>query len=162
MMESETDLIVELRKAYRPAMFISLAVLGSLVAYLIVALLLSAGRGVHPALIRGNTAYAVRLGCYGFAILQVILVRIMRGVFYRRAPGLDARALARRLMLVSIFTSVFSEVPGLLGLVLFLLTGRTWDLYVLAFVSLVLVFMFFPRFRYWEDWAREQIRLSVK
>ncbi len=146
----------ELRRSYRPAVVVAAAILGSLAVYIVLALLLQASRPFHRFLLSGTTIPIVRLVFYGLAILQVIIIRLMRGLFYRPAPGLDGRALGRRLMLVSIFTSVFSEVPALLGFVLFLLAGLNWDLYVLVFVSLVLVFMFFPRLRYWEDWAAEQ------
>ena len=149
----------DLRQSYRPALIVALCVLASLAVYIVLALLLKASRPNHVALASGSTAYILRLAFYGAAILQVIVIRLMRGVFFKPAPGLDGRALGRRLMLVSIFTSAFSEVPALLGFVLFLIAGLTWDLYVLVFVSLVLVFMFFPRFAYWEEWAAEQLAL---
>lgn len=146
----------ELRRSYRPAVIVAAAILGSLGVYIVLALLLKASRPLHPVLLSRTTVPVIRLAFYGLAIVQVIIIRVMRGILYRPTPGLDGRALGRRLMLISIFTSVFSEVPALLGFVLFLLAGLTWDLYVLVFVSLVLLFMFFPRFRYWEDWVAEQ------
>lgn len=153
------DLKEELRRSFRPAVVVAVAVLASLAVYILLAVLLRAGRPLHRPLLRRDAAAVLRLVFYGLAILQVIIIRIMRGLFFRPAPGVDARALGRRLMLVSLFTSVFSEVPALLGFVLFLLAGLNWDLYVLVFVSLVLMFMFFPRLGYWEEWVEEQMAL---
>jgi hypothetical protein len=148
--------IQDLKKPFRSALIVALALLVSLIAYIVLALMLKASRPYHRALLSPETANLVRLGFYGLSILQVIIIRVMRGLFFQKAPGLSQASLGRRLMLVSIFTSVFSEVPALLGFILFLLVGLTRDLYVLVFVSLVLMFMFFPRLRYWEEWAAEQ------
>ncbi|MCJ7611833.1 MAG: hypothetical protein MUP19_06170 [Candidatus Aminicenantes bacterium] len=150
----------DLKKSYRPALIIALAILGSLAVYIGLAMLLKASRPGHRPLLAGRTAYTLRLVFYGFSILQVIVIRLMRGAFFQQAPGLDGRSLGRRLMLISILSSVFSEVPALLGFILFLVAGFTWDMYALVFVSLVLVFMFFPRFRNWEEWAAEQQSLG--
>jgi hypothetical protein len=146
----------DLKKSFRPALIVALAMLVSLAAYIVLALLLKASRPNHRPLLQPETANLVRLGFYGLSILQVIIIRVMRGLFFQKSPGLSAASLGRRLMLVSIITSVFSEVPALLGFILFLLAGLTRDLYVLVFVSLVLMFMFFPRLSYWEEWAAEQ------
>jgi len=152
----------DLRKTYRPARLMAVVMLGSLVVYVVLALVLKASRPFQRPMLRGNTVNVVRMSAYGFAILQVIFIRLVRGVSYRKSPGLEVGGLGRRLMLVSIFTSVASEVPALLGFILFLLTGLTWDLYILVFVSLVLMFMFFPRFQYWEGWVAEQRSLPVE
>jgi hypothetical protein len=154
--------IQDLKKPFRSALAVALAMLVSLVVYIVVALLLKASRPYHRPILRPETANLVRLGFYGLAILQVIIIRVIRGLFFQKSPGLSTASLGRRLMLVSIFTSVFSEVPALLGFILFLLAGLTRDLYVLVFVALVLMFMFFPRFRYWEEWAAEQQSLPAE
>jgi hypothetical protein len=52
----------------------------------------------------------------------------------------------------SVLTSALAEVPALFGLVLFLMSGLNVDFYVLTFVSLVLMFMFFPRYAGWVEW----------
>jgi len=150
----------DLKKSYRPALVIALAILASLVVTLVVAELLKASRPGHKPLVTGRTAVTLRWICYGLSIVQVLVIRLMRGMLFQKAPGLDGPALGRRLMLASILSSAFGEVPALLGLILFLVAGFTWDLYALVFVSLVLLFMYFPRFRYWGEWAVEQQRLG--
>ncbi len=147
----------DLERSYRPALIVAIAILASLVVYIVLALLLKASRPFHHPLVSTQSLPVIRLAFYGLSILQVIVIRLMRGFFFRPTPGLDPAALGRRLMMVSILTSAFSEVPALLGFVLFLLAGLNWDLYVLVFVSLVLLFMFFPRLSYWEEWITQQL-----
>jgi len=52
-------------------------------------------------------------------------------------------------------TMILGEIPGILGLGLFLLSGYNIDFYVLVFASLLLVFMYFPRRTAWDEWLRD-------
>ena len=152
-MESRMGTSEDLKKSFRPAVIIAGALMASLAVYVGVALLLKASRPVPQLLLSARTVHILRLSFYAFSILQVIIIRLMRGWFFQKSSGFEALQAGRRLMLVSIITSVLSEVPALLGFILFLLSGLTRDLYPLVFVSLVLMYMFFPRLRNWEEWA---------
>jgi uncharacterized membrane protein YbhN (UPF0104 family) len=43
-----------------------------------------------------------------------------------------------------------------LGLVLFFLSGRAQDFYVLLIVSVILFVMYFPRYVNWEEWIKSR------
>jgi hypothetical protein len=83
----------------------------------------------------------------------VVLVRLAARSALRVRPGEDQRGLVSRLSRASVVTSALAEIPAVLGLVLFLLTGLSRDFYPLLFVSLFLEFMYFPRLRVWQDLA---------
>jgi hypothetical protein len=54
----------------------------------------------------------------------------------------------------SIVASALAEVPGVGGLVVYLLTGlpaAAYPLFVLSFAALL---FYFPRWSQWEEWAR--------
>lgn len=153
-MEIETS--PRLSRMFRTALFVAAAVLAALPVYILAVEILK-GRGVRlgPGLAAGTTANALRYGLYGAAVAAVILLRVLRGMIVRKRPGDSPDRLAQKLLQASILTSALSEVPALLGVVLFLVAGFYRDFYILLIVSLFLMFMFFPRYRNWSEWAGE-------
>jgi hypothetical protein len=150
-MEIETT--PRLSRMFRSALFVAAAVLAALPVYILAVEILK-GRGVRLGLsLAAATANALRYGLYGAAVVAVILLRVLRGMIIRKRPGDSPDRLAQKLLQASILTSVLSEVPALLGVVLFLVAGFYRDFYILLIVSLFLMFMFFPRYRNWSEWA---------
>jgi len=95
---------------------------------------------------------------YFFYILSaasIIIIRFLRGVLLRKKRAEDMQRTAVRLLRTSVITSALSELPALFGFVLFILSGMSRDFYILLFVSLFLMFMFFPRYSQWRAWAEE-------
>jgi hypothetical protein len=145
----------QLNRMFRTALFVAGAVLAALPVYILVVEILKR-RGARLGLgLETGTLLTLRYALYGAAVAAVILLRVLRGMILRKAPEDSPDRLAHKLLQASILTSALSEVPALLGVILFLLTGFTRDFYILLVVSLFLMFMFFPRFRNWSDWAGE-------
>jgi len=144
-----------LSRMYRLALYVALAVLVALPVYVLIVEILK-GRGIRlgPGL-PAATAHALRLGLYGVAVAAVLLLRLLRGMIIRKKPDESPDRLAQKLLQASILTSALSEVPAVLGLVLYLAVGFYRDFYILLIVSLFLMFMFFPRYRDWTSWAGE-------
>jgi len=94
----------------------------------------------------------LRYALFALAVVAVILVRVLRQVILRRASSEDGKAALHRLQKASLLSLVLSEVPAVAGLVLFLIRGQNVDFYVLLGISIVLVFMYFPRRSAWEAW----------
>jgi len=63
-----------------------------------------------------------------------------------------------RLRAGALVTAALAEVPALVGLVRFVLTGRSWDFYLLAAWSLLLQLVHFPRRERWAEAARAAAR----
>lgn len=93
---------------------------------------------------------------YGAAVGAVVLTRITAKALTRTDPREDVQHFGHRLSRASIATATVAELPALLGFVLFLMAGSLRDFYYLLFVSLFLEFMYFPRFKAWQDLIREK------
>ncbi len=145
------DLQDDLRAHLRTASLIAVSIIVSLLLYLGIVEFIR----VRLRPFRGFLAVAdlqlLRYAVFAMAILAVILVRVLRPRWLRRAAGEDPKTALHRVEKASLLTLFLAEVPGLLGLVLFLVAGRNVDFYILVFVSLFLVFMYFPRRSAWQE-----------
>ena len=83
------------------------------------------------------------------------LIGIVRRTLLGRSPAGDEAAQARRLVSTSITIAALAEVPAVLGLVLFMLSGMRGDFYALFVLSLALQAVYFPRLEGWRQWAAE-------
>jgi hypothetical protein len=54
----------------------------------------------------------------------------------------------------SVVASALAEVPGVGGLVVYMLTGLPTAAYPLFVLSLAALLLYFPRWSQWEEWAR--------
>ena len=132
----------EVRVHLKSVTLIAAAIIASLVIYLGLVEIL---RAVYKPF---------RYVVFGTAAAVIVLIRVLRPLLLRRRPGEDTPAALHRLQRAAIVTMVLGEIPGVLGLGLFLLSGYNIDFYVLLFASLLLVFMYFPRRAAWEEWLR--------
>ncbi len=138
---------------HRIAAVLAAAAMASLLIYVLVSEL-ALGREFRPVLdLRRDSVLALRYIFFGSAAAAVVLLRILRGLVLRKRPGEEEESLGRKLLLASILTTALSEVPAILGFVLFILTGLRRDFFVLCAVSLVLLFMYFPRLVHWREWT---------
>lgn len=142
-----------LARPFRTAMIIAAAVLASLLIYVLAAELFLRGKVAPFLSLQPEQFPALRIALYGAAVAAVVALRLARGLVLRKKPGEEPSALGRKLLLASVLTSALAEVPALLGLVLFLAAGLNRDLYILTAVSVVLMFMYFPRLGQWREWV---------
>jgi hypothetical protein len=149
------DIRDELRIHLKSATLIATAIIASLLIYLGLVEVL---RAVYRPF-RGFATIAniqqLRYVVFGAAAAVIVLIRLLRPQLLRKAPGEDAKTALHRLQRAAIMTLVLGEIPGILGLGLFLLSGYNIDFYVLVFASLLLIFMYFPRRTAWEEWLRD-------
>lgn len=150
------DIREELRRSHRTASLVGIVLIASLFIYLVVVEIIRATMGPFRGLVPVPGLATLRYVFYGLAVIEVLATRLVQGALLRRAPGDDARVTVLKLARTTIVTLCLSEVPALLGLVLFLLGGLNKDFYALLAVSLVLAFMYFPRLRSWEDWVERK------
>jgi len=149
------DIRDELRIHLKSATLIATAIIASLVVYLGLVEVL---RAVYRPF-RGFATIAniqqLRYAVFGATVAVIVLIRLLRPRLLRKAPREDAKTALHRLQRAAIMTMVLGEIPGILGLGLFLLSGYNIDFYVLVFASLFLVFMYFPRRTAWEEWLKD-------
>jgi hypothetical protein len=145
------DLSNELRKTFRQTVIISGAMAASLLVYAVVLEVIRATikpfQGFWPI----SNSQAIRYLFYGAAVAVIVLIRLLSRALLKSGPQEGPSAFFNRLARATILTAALSEIPVVLGFVLFILTGSSRDFYYLFLVSLVLEFMYFPRYRYWED-----------
>ena len=94
----------------------------------------------------GNLRYVF----FGIAVILILAVRRLPRLFGPREDQPEEIKKVR-LLRASIVTSAICELPALLGLVLFSLTGIKRDFYYLTGLSLILFILYFPRATLWES-----------
>lgn len=148
------DVQEELRSRLRPVSFMAAAAVGGLLIALGAAEFIRSRFSPFTGFTSLDRAFELRIVFFGAAVAAVVLIRVLRQALLRKPAADDAKAALRRLQQASFLTLALSEIPAILGFVLFLLGGFNIDLYVLIFVSLFLVFMYYPRRSNWEEWLK--------
>jgi len=148
----------DLRKTYHIAFLINVAVIGTLILYALVIEILRRQLAPFEGIPEVSNVTLLRYILYGVAILNIFLIRIMRGLLLRQQRSEGFNLLRLKLFRVSLVTAALCEIPAILGLVLFLLIGSIRDYYQLAGVSFILVFLHFPRYGNWEAWIKNTDR----
>ena len=141
------------RKKYKIAVSVNAFILGSLFIYAICVEILKVQFKPFTGFIHIHSITVIRYLFYCLAILLVIMIRFFRGIILRKTPSQDRTELIGRLYKTSILTSTLLEGPALFGLALFIINGLVWDFYCLLFVSFLLLFMYFPRYKNWSQWS---------
>jgi hypothetical protein len=137
-------------RALRPVTLVSATVVASLAIYLALVEVLKATLKPFRGFASIGDIQPVRYALYGAGAAVVLLILLLRPRLYRRRAGEDLPTALLRLQRAAVLIVVLGEVPAILGLVLFLLGGLARDFYSLLFVSIVLVFIDFPRRGAWE------------
>ncbi len=134
---------------------VAISVMATFVLYLITVELIRNQYKPFTGITQLNNLLTIRYILYGISVLQVIIIRILRGLLLKKKQNQDESTLIQKLFKTSILTSALCEVPVLMGLILFLLRGFNRDFYILLFVSAFLMFMFFPRYHSWKEWIKQ-------
>jgi hypothetical protein len=156
MLESgETPGVVDLvpgriDTAYRQAAIVTGAIGGSLVIYLVLVELL---RRTLPAPSMIPDLEIMRIALFVLAGMMVFSSTVIKSVMLRNAPADVAQRLTR-LRTASILAAALSEIPAMLGLVLFLVGRMIGDFYILGVVSLYMLVRHYPRRDQWENYVR--------
>jgi hypothetical protein len=148
------DIRDEIGSALKTVSLVAVSTLVSLVVYLAIAEFIRARLRPFQGFAAVGNVQQLRFLFFGGAIVAVLTIRVIRQVLLRGRTAGSVGEELRRLQRTSLVTIVLAEVPAVLGLILFLIAGRNVDFYLLLLVSIVLLFMYFPRQPAWEDWLR--------
>jgi len=141
-------------QAFRLAVILGAAVIGSLFIYVIVVEYVKANHQSLVGFVSIQDIKSLRYIFYALSIVHVFILRIARGLLFKKLPKDDRQKLISRLRQASIISVVLSEGPALYGLVFFFLSGISRDFYLLLLVSGFLLFMYFPRIKNWQYWLQ--------
>jgi F0F1-type ATP synthase membrane subunit c/vacuolar-type H+-ATPase subunit K len=161
-MESNSD--AELKKGYRQARIIGMAMVFSVLVYALIVEIMR----INPAFSREpllpKGADSIKYIFLGLALIQFFLIKMIRRRFLLREPGQATRLQTglqtgsvsikvARLLVTSIITYALCESIAVYGLVLFFVTKRPFDFYLFMGISLLYFAAYFPRYTQWEEWV---------
>lgn len=149
-----TDFKPEFKKAFQMTAVVCAVIVGSLIIYAAVAEIIRAQFREFRGFIEFQNITILRYALYAAAVAAVIMLRALQRPLTYLKPSEGAKEYILKLSRAGIITAVLAEVPGILGLVLFLMAGLHRDFYILLFISFVLEFMYFPRKNVWEERLR--------
>jgi hypothetical protein len=144
-----------LETAYRNAVITCGAMAASTVLYVVAVAIVSISQAPFEGFAGQMQPAGLRIALWTVAAFVAGLIGIVRRTLLGRSPAGDEVAQARRLVGTSITIAALAEVPAVLGLVLFMLSGIRGDFYALFVLSLVLQAVYFPRLEGWRQWAAE-------
>jgi F0F1-type ATP synthase membrane subunit c/vacuolar-type H+-ATPase subunit K len=157
-MESNSD--AELKKGYRQARIIGMAMVFSVLVYALVVEIVRMNPGFSKEPLVPDGADSIKYVLLGLALIQFFLIRMIRGRFLSRESGqttnLQTGAVSTRLtglLVMSIITYALCESIAVYGLVLFFVTKRPFDFYLFMGISLLYFAAYFPRYTQWEEWV---------
>jgi len=143
--------LTDWKRVFRTTTFICAAIVASLFVYAAIVEIQKSRLGFFAGLAPPSQAHTLMFVFYGLAIVSVVLARASNRSILKGRETDPPRERILRLSRASVITAVLAEIPALLGLVLFLLTGSSRDFYFLWFGSLAMEFIFFPRSKTWQD-----------
>jgi len=146
---------VGLETAYRIAAIICGAMAASTVLYALVVAVISVFQAPFEGFAPGAQPSILRTALWTLAIVEAGLIGLVRRALLARSRAEGAAAQARRLITTAVVTAALAEVPAILGLVLFMLSGLRGDFYALLALSLALQAVYFPRLDGWREWVAE-------
>ena len=140
----------ELRKTHRQAFLITIGVGISLALLIVCAEILKMQRG--DAVITLSAAdEKLRDILLGVALIVFIGIGRIRAMFVKKTCRSLEEAVSK-LRIAALITAALSEIPAIMGLILFIHQGVRKDFYVLLGCSLLILVVYFPRYSHWESW----------
>ena len=144
----------KIKSTYQVSLYIHLGVMASLLIY--IALVEIFGMKLSPYSDQSSYLTSMRYIFYGITIVVIFAIRRITSLFKLRPITGKIEKNLRRMLRISIITSLLCEIPALLGLVYFLVKGIKKDFYYLVILSAVLLLLYFPRYSSWESLAERE------
>jgi F0F1-type ATP synthase membrane subunit c/vacuolar-type H+-ATPase subunit K len=146
---------VGLETAFRMAVIICGAMAASTVLYALAVAAISVSQSPFEGFAPSAQPSILRTSLWTAAIVEAGLIGLVRRALLARSRSEGAAGQARRLIATAVVTAALAEVPVILGLALFMLSGLRGDFYALLALSLALQAVYFPRLDGWREWAAE-------
>jgi hypothetical protein len=147
----------DLTKAHRESQIIAWAMMAGLAIYAgVVEFFIhqdTSFAGFSPDLVKDFKDYFILGG-----LLAFIFIRTARGAILRHDPNQTQtiEVLLNILKIANIVVYAIAELPVILGLVLFMLTGNRQDFYALGTFSLLAMVLYYPKLDHWKAWLQRK------
>lgn len=144
---------IDLKKEIRPVTAVAWAMILSILLYLGIAELI--GYKNQPFTGFAPQSMPPKDVFFAGALIAFIGIRLVRNALLKGA-GTDPVARLNRLRTATIVSLLMTEIPAILGIILFLATGIREEFYVMVALSLVAAVLYFPKLHHWEVWMRKR------
>jgi hypothetical protein len=144
-----------LETGHRVAAIIYGAMAGSVVLYAVAVEVVNATQAPFTGFAPHPMDPMVRYALWGVALFQAMLIGTVRRSLLTRSSSERGSSSVGKLITVAIVTAALAEIPVILGLVLFMVSGLRADFYALLALSLGLLATWFPRLDSWRQWVAE-------
>jgi F0F1-type ATP synthase membrane subunit c/vacuolar-type H+-ATPase subunit K len=158
----ETNSDAELKRGYRQATIIGMAMVFGVLVYALIVEIMRINPGFSREPLLFKEADSIKYVLLGLALIEFFLIRMIRNRFLSRESGQTTKlqtgsfsTRVTKLLITSIVTHALCESIAIYGLVLFFVTRRPFDFYLFMGISLIYFAAYFPRYAQWEEWIRE-------
>lgn len=148
--------MADLAQHFRATRIIAVAMIVSLLVYVVIVELIRTRFEPFDGFSRFPQWETLRWVFLVVAAAEAVGIRFLRAALL--APRPSGPGPGQRLQTASIATFALCESVGLLGFVLFVVSGSSADFYVFLVLSLLLFGIYFPRWDRWEEWSRQVAR----
>ena len=148
---------LNLQNAYRVVIVINVALIMSLVTYAMIVEVLKGSPRTTDAI---ESLGVLRAAFFAVGMVLVIAVKYLQTTLLTKTTGESPQSLIAKLQRYSVVAAALSEVPGILGLALFIIGGARTDFYILLVMSLAMFAVYFPRLSQWKDWMGSAHRVA--
>lgn len=148
------NLTEKVKHTYQISLYIHLGIMASVLIY--IALVEIFGMRLSPYSDQSSYLSSMRYIFYGITIVVIFTIRRITSLFKLKPITGKIEKNLKRMLRISVITSLLCEIPALLGLVYFLVKGIKKDFYYLVILSAVLLLLYFPRYSNWESLAERE------
>jgi len=160
----------KLRAAYRVVVIIGLAIMASLVVYVVIVGLFE-NKNMElqgPAAMSGTDLEIMKFILLGVSGVILFLMKFLSAKIIKAGTAQGGMSVPQSgqasgiapefapLVTAAVITFAFCEAPAIFGLVLYFIGRNAADFYLFLIVSLFFFATNFPRFSSWEEWYRQQ------
>lgn len=158
----------ELKKAYRLATIIGIAMIASLFVYAAVVEIIKMNYESFKGFAPFPGIEILRYIFFGIAILEFFLIRYVKNLILSGRSAVEGLPRQKRpfspnvqrLFTTAIVTYAFCESVVIYGLVLFLIAGSSLDFYLFMVLSLFFYAIYFPRYNQWEEYISQANKIG--
>ena len=143
----------KLEKTYRTNKIIGYALAGAMLLYAVIVEIFRY-KGITPNLLPPSVLDKLRFIFVFLSFALYFMINFLNQKVLVKKSAATQEKLLQQLTLTNIVSLALGELPALFGFILFLGSGNPKDFYLLLIISVLLFYVFFPRYSFWSNWSR--------
>jgi len=142
------------KQAFRANKIIAMAMVASLGIYAVIVEVLGGQEKSFPGCAPESAQHLPDIFMI-VALIMIVVITKTRNTLLKMSPTDEIETKIRKLTMATVVTFALSEVPAILGLILFLLGGYVKEFYLLLALSALMMGLHFPKADHWAVWFRK-------